>query len=127
MRISDWSSDVCSSDLPGPAKGVVGAFGQMVLRGRPNLLERAEGLRERVGRCDVNADCGGRAKPFNSAFRSGRELISHSADLGRTSLRAGSPEWEQHRAQLIADRVVGGCFIFRQRQQMQRSEGHTSK
>src|SRR3546814_16910460 len=73
---------------PGPAKGVVGAFGQLVLLARPNLLERAEGLRERVGRCDVTADRGGGAKPLNSAFRSGRALLSHAAALVPPSLRA---------------------------------------
>src|SRR3546814_8713991 len=33
MRISDWSSDVCSSDLAGAARGAVGARGKGAAKG----------------------------------------------------------------------------------------------
>src|SRR3546814_9289376 len=41
MRISDWSSDVCSSDLLGlPAEGWPKALQAKVLKGKPALTER---------------------------------------------------------------------------------------
>src|SRR3546814_7260742 len=76
MRISDWSSDVCSSDLPAPAKSVAGA-----LNGKPGGADIARHSRTSVRtdqfgelrqcgprsaeqrapapRCDPCADCGG--------------------------------------------------------------------
>src|SRR3546814_16444628 len=48
MRISDWSSDVCSSDLQGPRRRYVGNP-QLVARMRPKRIARHEliGNRER--------------------------------------------------------------------------------
>src|SRR3546814_2842254 len=43
MRISDWSSDVCSSDLTGYAGGIKGVTAAKVLEGRfpERVLEKA--------------------------------------------------------------------------------------
>src|SRR3546814_16612836 len=55
MRISDWSSDVCSSDL---RADVGGGLGQDVALGRPRDLGAEEGEQpEHVGpRIEVHAD-----------------------------------------------------------------------
>src|SRR3546814_13588070 len=45
MRISDWSSDVCSSDLRGDPARIVGALGRIALRQIAPALMRAPGLR----------------------------------------------------------------------------------
>src|SRR3546814_3221485 len=45
MRISDWSSDVCSSDLGQECRVAVGAG--LVPAAQPGLRQRAEGLVQR--------------------------------------------------------------------------------
>src|SRR3546814_4572200 len=60
MRISDWSSDVCSSDLVAAAAG--GPAAQDIGHQQPAVLGRAEfaagGGRRMLAQCDRRADLG---------------------------------------------------------------------
>src|SRR3546814_6232993 len=69
MRISDWSSDVCSSDLPGDGGGVVAGarlarppFGQQVHQGvvelHGALCIAVDGVHHVDQRADLDVDAG---------------------------------------------------------------------
>src|SRR3546814_14752123 len=75
MRISDWSSDVCSSDLPELAQGLVAGGRRGLLWDRPNC-----------GASDISFD-----GDSESALQA-RVLIKliRTLDLGPTALAAGS-------------------------------------
>src|SRR3546814_15135758 len=56
MRISDWSSDVCSSDLPGSAGGAALGFATQVFQLRSiDARQAAETIKPLVGRGGVVA------------------------------------------------------------------------
>src|SRR3546814_3459296 len=54
MRISDWSSDVCSSDLPadhgGGLEGILGPFLELIDAGHDHALDRAGNLEANAAR-----------------------------------------------------------------------------
>src|SRR3546814_10225568 len=96
MRISDWSSDVCSSDLavPGAAAGRAGAAGAAARR---RAADRAAGRRRRhsgaagaVPRCDDLAAPGG-AQACRCAWPDGG---AGRADAGVSGL-AVRHEWSE--------------------------------
>src|SRR3546814_6963021 len=79
MRISDWSSDVCSSDLVG--RGRRPAVPQRLgLAGPYGGVPRVGGRRRRPS---LTAPDGNRKSPFPSAGRSG--------DFGRVAQRESTP------------------------------------
>src|SRR3546814_5262916 len=74
MRISDWSSDVCSSDLHGMTFGIVGHGVHAVVHGRDGVLELGVRLHHMVA--------------FHEGFH--RDLPvswKHGAEIGRASCR----------------------------------------
>src|SRR3546814_356416 len=79
MRISDWSSDVCSSDLSGP---MIEAMAQEArVRADPNLradrfVERWQGLKQERDRLYRAGDMAGRE-------RTGKEMAGMAKSLER--------------------------------------------
>src|SRR3546814_16710153 len=58
MRISDWSSDVCSSDLPAPAKLVIGRAiidGHAILYDEPEVVADVQFGQTQFGTLELNA------------------------------------------------------------------------
>src|SRR3546814_4856819 len=73
MRISDWSSDVCSSDLPG------GAAGHRVQPRQPQLPAR------KIGPPRPPTDCRGGRRPWpgrSAERRVGKECVSTCRSRG---------------------------------------------
>src|SRR3546814_6897882 len=103
MRISDWSSDVCSSDLRGHRPD------RPVGRAPPDHRRRRAGARSRVRRARAGAHGG----------EQGRAARGRAARHGRQEPRRGS-----------ARRVGGGideALRHRRRPGAARSEEHTSE
>src|SRR3546814_1811163 len=73
MRISDWSSDVCSSDLivPENRRGRLCTLGAIL---RPEAERRDEALAARKRNCHGNAACG--TKQRSEERRVGKECVS---------------------------------------------------
>src|SRR3546814_7667493 len=87
MRISDWNSDVCSSDLPLPA-GVDGALGEQIpVDGKPAQIDRRAEPAARdadgPGR-DAQGSESGDAGRWSAGFRS-EEHTSELQSLMRIS------------------------------------------
>src|SRR3546814_5889766 len=127
MRISDWSSDVCSSDLavPGAAAGRAGAAGAAARR---RAADRAAGRRRRhsgaagaVPRCDDLAAPGG-AQACRCAWPDGG---AGREDAGVSGL-AVRHEWsELDEAQRAATLARPARTVSRELRE--RSEEHTSE
>src|SRR3546814_15082942 len=97
MRISDWSSDVCSSDLPGSSKT---GSGDGVERGRNTAQHRriAGGTRDgSFGELDQRHDTEGRRQPLQAlcgdspvriAARAAHQVgqITRAANKGTTQI-----------------------------------------
>src|SRR3546814_10860563 len=98
MRIRDWSSDVCSSDL-------VGA-------GRDDLQRPAQRFDD---------------APCRAEARSGALVILVGADTGRRAAVQRGDEFGRHSAAAIADCDDGGAGFERERDARPRSEEHTSE
>src|SRR3546814_11902138 len=80
MRISDWSSDVCSSDLrcraPGPRASAIGAPAGVGRRGRESGRCAWTGAASaRVRRCRRWRRCGGRRRPAIRVARVDRKGV----------------------------------------------------
>src|SRR3546814_7858027 len=87
MRISDWSSDVCSSDLHVPVFHVDGY--------RDALHARHETLRRRIPADDRLLDDERRAgRLLEAAFRETRELVANIRQIGRASCRERVCQYE---------------------------------
>src|SRR3546814_10415820 len=99
MRISDWSSDVCSSDLAGKARRRLGA--------------------ERLLGEDVD---GGTAEMAGAQALGERRLVDHATARGVDEQRA-RPQRRQRLGVDQVARAVGQRHVQRQ----QRSEEHTSE
>src|SRR3546814_17422277 len=87
MRISDWSSDVCSSDLAGVDAGFVGA-GDLVIRstGDIQLGGTATGFRQQFTGAD-HGGSGGSVGGAGGSLRDRKRVVSGksvsvSVDLG---------------------------------------------
>src|SRR3546814_1831228 len=74
MRISDWSSDVCSSDLPVEVDAVAGARIADVALHQPGLLEDGQMLRGRGRR--HRQQVGQPAEIRSEERRVGKECVS---------------------------------------------------
>src|SRR3546814_14608739 len=103
MRISDWSSDVCSSDLVGRGGG-----GSAVGRGAPSSTSlRVSGAVERVGRAFPRAVGAGGAR--SEERRVGKECVS-------TCRSRWSPYTLKKNAKnmhVTLYRIVSGTQVFR--------------
>src|SRR3546814_2403567 len=112
MRISDWSSDVCSSDLPGRERGRKHAEGQYLARGEdaPCRVHAVDVLRAGLG-----ADEDDRLAPSRRLF--GAVGVEH--DLARSGAGTGRKPLGQHIARRLG--------IERRVEELVRSEEHTSE
>src|SRR3546814_10813104 len=118
MRISDWSSDVCSSDLPGPADAAGGA-GVAVARARAG--QRADD--GRVGGDDpagAGAVPGAAAALHPGAAARERRGVSHRACEPLVRAMANARPW-------MAGQGDPEPACLRHGWQRQRSEEHTSE
>src|SRR3546814_6235595 len=85
MRISDWSSDVCSSDLQGLAAAFVG----LVERGRAARRageEAGEELAEQHAPCLVRRVAADHLAALAAQCHGGREGVIGDAELGQALL-----------------------------------------
>src|SRR3546814_16761640 len=89
MRISDWSSDVCSSDLPGPGlRDPQGAGeGGLVLR-RCRSLRSERGVRRRRHDRD--------ARPRHSARQDQRQWRSEERRVGKECVSTCRSRWSPY-------------------------------
>src|SRR3546814_3316382 len=102
MRISDWSSDVCSSDLASSLRRRVGSI--VVLVGVRAVHQPVDGVHQ-VGVADDRG----------LAQRHGRRV--------QEAVCEGVGEEVEHRL----GRMAGGQLLLRARQHLGRSEEHTSE
>src|SRR3546814_2589819 len=111
MRISDWSSDVCSSDLPADQVGCVFLVGQPARALRGSALERQHVYRCARGaailgcvRVDRDEDVGlGRARQLRAAVeRDEHVLVARQVGLqaGRGVDLPGQLRSEEHTSEL---------------------------
>src|SRR3546814_1856863 len=98
MRISDWSSDVCSSDLAGLAEGDV--FAGHVLQLDRHVLEHVTqpGALAFAHAADEAARFAVRAAVFGQA----RQRLDQGVDEGRPQLR-GRPGFERAQVELRSE------------------------
>src|SRR3546814_20180831 len=107
MRISDWSSDVCSSDLAAQARARRAALGPRNLRGvetMPVILDAQDQQHRRVLDDDARTACGAMANDVGQRFLRAAEqqrldvwlqaLIIEGRYKADTQLGAG---WEEGR------------------------------
>src|SRR3546814_20387705 len=89
MRISDWSSDVCSSDLPsyGCPQGVIPASAGMTIRGEPS----SGPAEARPGRITPGGSrpCGIGHGRSHTRYGSGDKVPGDARAFGRQRLRHG--------------------------------------
>src|SRR3546814_20195577 len=85
MRISDWSSDVCSSDLPQCRERQICNGLRLSLRVEDSNA-RAAVARQRVGSAGRARDCGGcgESKPIEKAEQSTAKPLLAAEQVGRT-------------------------------------------
>src|SRR3546814_10104335 len=105
MRISDWSADVCSSDLPGHARHRVAVDGQAAVGGRPVVAAAAAAG---PGRVDVF-----RRRAHGAATFAGAQGMSmlfpklHDVYVGKVLLGTVLLTWV---VLLGLDLVIGGLM-----------------
>src|SRR3546814_9937958 len=117
MRISDWSSYVCSSDLPAPPRRAVGGAGGVA---------HALALGDRLARDRGALSAGGRAAPAPGTGRAGaaerlphhRRAAGRSAGAGGCHLELAACPRRQRQADAAAALLAPDA---------QRSEEHTSE
>src|SRR3546814_4332321 len=108
MRISDWSSDVCSSDLVG--------IGQQPVKAPPlpRILVKRPGEQDRRG--EARRECG---------FGEWRHLVPRSGE--RQQPRENSEQHPCEGRDDVAGAVLRRAFGAKRRQEPHRSEEHTSE
>src|SRR3546814_8630405 len=92
MRISDWSSDVCSSDLPAPAKLVIGRAiidGHAILYDEPEVVADVQFGQTQFGTLELNA---ARAQIHYQGGRGNAKLLAEGY--------SGVPRSEEHTSEL---------------------------
>src|SRR3546814_2426800 len=89
MRISDWSSDVCSSDLSHPDEG----DGDAVDRGGDGAVDR------RVAAGAVERFAGERRHQFGAAEPGGARLVLAPCEDGAPDAAAGESGIGEHRSE----------------------------
>src|SRR3546814_9866087 len=98
MRISDWSSDVCSSDLHADAgadqRGIAGAVGIVRRAGLAGVCGAAA-QQQAAGKCGRDRSSGGRSHGNSSSFGSnvnGEAKAKHAAvAAGRSEEHTSDP------------------------------------
>src|SRR3546814_2945826 len=90
MRISDWSSDVCSSDLAAIEKVVIVAIGVPVIAGEPDrhLFGYNRPANESAGRIIIEISVAGADHPLGGVRRVTREHLDRAAGRVATEQRA---------------------------------------
>src|SRR3546814_20671543 len=86
MRISDWGSDVCSSDLQGDYTAPTGALA-IVAGGTASASVTIRGV-ARAGNAMAATIAGSRPEPFDPANPSGEEVFSLLAGAHNLRFRA---------------------------------------
>src|SRR3546814_4618201 len=79
MRISDWSSDVCSSDLPGRLERFQGGTGQTQRQDPSVGDEEAWAVGEKL------AEMPGRPLPRQQLWAIAEPVVGHECDASRTA------------------------------------------
>src|SRR3546814_6247105 len=93
LRISDWSSDVCSSDLPhtGIDRPPVGKFDDRAVSGREPLC---------IGRTDCGLDLHlagiGNAEQFGFGLDEGAQTRSEERRVGKECVSTCRPRWSTY-------------------------------
>src|SRR3546814_5327758 len=90
MRISDWSSDVCSSDLP------LGILYRRTAQSRPLRLGERGGARRAAAGGGTRAEAGGAARDDQCFDRAGRRPYG-GCGLGACARKSGSAARGQSR------------------------------
>src|SRR3546814_7720014 len=109
MRISDWSSDVCSSDLNRPAILAAGA-GEPVAHRRRRRLARDRGGGHVVEQCGLSPRVPGRAGRAASVWHCvDRGVARGSVDGACGGTRLGPPTGKSGGTVLQAAALVGGA------------------
>src|SRR3546814_6858844 len=125
MRISDWSSDVCSSDLIG-----VGVETAQIVRRIDEFLRR-DLIQETtvLGSTEVRADYLNRMQAMFGSLGNNNALGNSISDLASAIENvAKSPEVAAHRFDAVNDAVeMAQYFNDMGTQVQQRSEEHTSE
>src|SRR3546814_7039188 len=110
MRISDWSSDVCSSDLFHAETGGPGGLGRIDVEARalPEIIRLVVGhvlaARARVGGDEDHAVCG-----------AGGAILALLGDVG---VGAGEPRSEEHTSELQSlMRISYAVFCLKKKRQ----------
>src|SRR3546814_8245883 len=98
MRISDWSSDVCSSDLQAVAAGAGDAFA------RERVEHRVQRLRRRAQRGEVRRVAGrlprGQSVRIQRVIESAREFAPRGGDAGYAPGQHLCERSEEHTTEL---------------------------
>src|SRR3546814_7027263 len=104
MRISDWSSDVCASDLGGTGLGLLGdLLDRAVLVGGPDLGDLADGVAD-----DETADHGdGEAPPLLDDLAVLEHEVGEGEHAGDGDERGGVRAAVQGLAQVVDARRAG--------------------
>src|SRR3546814_8054566 len=121
MRISDWSSDVCSSDLTAPPRLPWTLRGGRVFLSRPARAHAAA-----CGGAGEDAVFAGRARqgdPFAKAAEGGREPVKTAGDIGAEMIMTVIPNAHEL---LVLHRSFPFAWV-QPRCSLARSEEHTSE
>src|SRR3546814_6745023 len=105
MRISDWSSDVCSSDLSGGTPAIVLKWKANVVLDMAHALASSSRCQPRAGSPCINRSAG--------AMRGSPNARSHPADMGPDVCRCTRRIWMKRSCESCAE--------------TSRSEEHTSE
>src|SRR3546814_3571427 len=91
MRISDWSSDVCSSDLPVPGGSFVplASVATISVEDGPNQISRENGKRRVVVQANV------RGRDVGSVVADAQAAIARDVKLPAGSYQIGSASWRE--------------------------------
>src|SRR3546814_5495823 len=118
MRISDWSSDVCSSDLPLSSRGPAMRRALAALAGFAAIAGGALALAQNLTQNDV-------FDPQAIAARERERLVTAKQQSARAMARSGTLETQARKATNAADRLKKRSAALAAR--IQRSEEPTSE
>src|SRR3546814_14387862 len=99
MRISDWSSDVCSSDLPLSSRGPAMRRALAALAGFAAIAGGALALAQNLTQNDV-------FDPQAIAARERERLVTAKPQSARAIARSGTPEQQARKATNAAARLT---------------------
>src|SRR3546814_6095568 len=127
MRISDWSSDVCSSDLIARMAGVSESTVSRALANNPAVAARTRALVQKIA-----ADAGYRINPAARSLRSKRTgIVSVAVPLAHQRAQHLYDPFMMTMLALLADELTGRGYSMLlskvARHEDGRSEEHTSE